>query len=131
MRAAGASGNEALPPQQRPLLMVTTIDLGALDGPSLHLLNLARQLVSLGHAVTVLSPEPQRVIERSLLEGVTVRHVAGARRLRLPNAFNVLPLALAIFRSKRRGTRLYLRSSPATMLLAAVARLGGVSHVVV
>jgi glycosyltransferase involved in cell wall biosynthesis len=127
--ADGAAGT-ALPPRQRPLVMVTTIDLGARDGPSLHFLNLARQLARLGHEVTIISPSPQRAIERSLIEGIGVRHVAGARRLHLPNVLNVFPLAFALWRLSPAGKRLYLRSSPATGLLCRVARRA-VSHVVV
>jgi glycosyltransferase involved in cell wall biosynthesis len=125
-----AAGGGLLPPGQRPLVMAATVDLGALDGPALHVLNLARQLAALGHAVTLISPAPRRPIGQSLVGGVELRHAGRAGRPPWLNALNALPMALAIWRSKPRGKRLYLRSGPATAVLAALARAAGVSHVV-
>jgi glycosyltransferase involved in cell wall biosynthesis len=124
-------GNRTSLAERRRLLMVTTIDLGVLDGSSLHLLSLARQLTALDYAVTLVCPKPRRVIDPSWIEGIAFRYTANAAALGLPNACNVFGLALAVWRLRPRGTRVYVRSSPATMPLVAIARWAGASRVVV
>ncbi len=129
--SVAAGGNRTPLPEQRRLIMVTTIDLSAHDGPSLHLLSLARQLAALDYAVTVVCPKPRRAIDASRIGSIEFRHTANAAALGLPNACNVFGLALALRRLRPRGPRVYIRSSPATMPLVAAARRAGASRVVV
>ena len=129
--SVAAGGNRTPRAEQRGLLMITTIDLSARDGPSLHLLSLARQLAALDYAVTVVSPKPRAAIDPSQVGGVALQHTANAAALGLPNACNVLGLALGLLRLKPRGMRVYIRSSPATMPLVSAARWAGASRVVV
>lgn len=120
-----------LPAEQLPLIMVTTVDLGALSGPAVHFLNLARQLAAIGHAIIVVSPKPGARLAGSLVGGVTVRHAANMRRWRLPNTLNLLTLGLEIWRLKPSGKTLYVRSSPATVALGILSRRLGIAQVVV
>lgn len=117
--AAGAIGS----PQERSLLLATTLDLSVQNGPSLHFLNLARGLARLGHPITVLSPQPIQAIDGTLSESLVMRHVAAPRRIGLPNALSAVPLTMEILRSRRRGATLYLRSSPSTFLPAVACRM--------
>lgn len=125
--SSAAAASEAAP----PLLLATTIDLSEQTGPSLHFLNLANALARLGHAVTVLSPKPAQAVDPSLSGLLVMRHVASPRRLRLPRTLSAVALALEVARAGPPGARLYIRSSPSTVLPVLAARIRRRSPVII
>lgn len=118
------------PTDRRPIVMVTTVDLGARNGPAIHFLNVARQIHELGFPVTVVALRPSGPLPVALPRGLRLDLTGHATNRGWRSALSGLLLMRPLFRH-RSIDRLYLRSSPGTFPVAGMARLLGYRAMVV
>jgi len=103
------------------IAMATTSDLSALNGPSLHFINLTNELSRLGHPISVLMPQPEA--EPPIPFDREVRQIIGrvnVRRLGLPGTLSVAGMIPAL--GCIEVDALYLRASPASYFLTVAAK---------
>jgi glycosyltransferase involved in cell wall biosynthesis len=102
------------------IVMATTSNLSALNGPSIHFINLANELSRLGHPISILMPQLEAPLAISFDAEVQQIGKGNARRVGLPATLSAVGMMRAISRVK--ADVLYLRASPATFLLAIAAK---------
>ncbi len=108
---------------RKNIVMVVTLDLAARNAPAIHTLNIAGQLASLGHQVTIVAPAFEGSPAVKLPGGnMCFIHSPNLSRWRLPNSLNTLLQLPFLFRLKDRPF-LYIRSSPLSLPLVLLARL--------
>jgi glycosyltransferase involved in cell wall biosynthesis len=110
--------------------LFTTADLSALNGPSLHFLNIVNGLNKIGYDVTAVAPRICGPFAIGCRTTVRVIFTSATRRLFLPGAAASLFMLLALWRV-RRVDAIYLRSSPGTLVLAIAARIFGAKTIIV
>lgn len=117
MAASSASGQL----RRSSLLLATIADLGRLNGPAMHVLNLANGLASANFAVTVLAPKPGGPLPITTDPEVRLRALRIGRLWRLPSSA-ILPGMVLKAGLLGRHDIFYLRSGVGTWPLAAVAK---------
>lgn len=103
------------------LVLATIADLGRLNGPSMHVLNLANGLARANFAVTVLAPKPGGPLPITTDAEVRLQLLRIGRLWRLPSSA-VLPGMLLKAGLLGRRDVFYLRSGVGTWPLAAMAK---------
>src|SRR2546430_8904436 len=110
----------------RTIVMATTIELGAVNGPSIHLLSLTRALDKLGYQVELIAPRPSAPLPLELPPTIGLHTVANVRHWGMPSAVSIMLMLRPLYRLRRLGP-LYVRSGAGTVLLTWLARLLGYS----
>lgn len=112
---------------------VAAVDLAEPNAATLHVTAITRELARRGYPVTLVVPrpsgsEPASQIDRS----VRVRFTTSTRRLSLPNSAGVLLLLPTVCGLILRGHAqvVYIRFSPLSFLISAIARSLARSHVI-
>ena len=110
------------------LVMLGSIDVSALNAPSIHILSLARAFSEAGHDVILILPRPRNapVVD---LSNDKIRIIYTRRALGLSNSLSALTQIPTIWKFRRAG-RLYMRSSPLSLLNCMAARAMGYRQVV-
>ena len=126
------SGKHATPFPNHPneLVVFATVALDVYNAPALHILNISKELAKLGVKITLVAPRPAGELAVSI-SGVDVQchYTTNLTRWRLPNSLNTLTQLAAVWRFRKKK-RLYLRGSPLSFPLMALARLVGYRPVV-
>jgi glycosyltransferase involved in cell wall biosynthesis len=112
------------------LALFTTVDISAMNGPSIHVLSIVNGLAAQGHRVSLVVPRPPGAPVMAVAPSVTFVATPPTRRLGIPGAAASLLMLRALWRA-RRADAIYVRSSPGTLPLAAAARLLASGAVVV
>jgi|GEM_PF-1005465 len=126
------SGQHAtpFPNNSNELVVFATVALDVYNAPALHILNISKELAKLGVKITLVAPRPTGELAVSVTDvDVQCHYTTNLTRWRLPNSLNTLAQLAAVWRFRDKK-RLYLRSSPLSMLLMAFARLVGFRPVV-
>ncbi len=112
------------------LVVFAIVALDVYNAPALHVLNISKELANLGIKVTLVAPRPAGELAVSISDAdMQCHYTANLTRWRLPNSLNTLMQLAAVWRFRKKK-RLYLRSSPFSLPLIALARAVGFNPVV-
>lgn len=112
------------------IVFATTADLGALNGPSVHLLNMAGALAQRTHFVTIIAPRPTGPLALQPNPVVAIEALANTRRWGFRGAIGG-PLAWPALLRHRRADAVIVRASPLSWATTAFCRAVGFRRVLV
>jgi glycosyltransferase involved in cell wall biosynthesis len=118
----------ALP--ERSIVYITTADLGALNGPAIHVLNVVNGLARNGWSVTLLAPVPARVYVVPLETSIVVSPLQSPRVVGLPGSIASLLVPKQLW-SLRHADVIYIRSAPGSVVATISAIVLGRGRCVV